>query len=100
MKENNCNHCEKKSQELQQCSGCALVFYCDQKCQKNDWKKHKKLCIPYKIVKINGKGFGVVAARVIKQGEVIIREKASLMLPLKCHDKNKVKKRLDLKLCI
>jgi len=89
MKENNCNHCEKKSQELQQCSGCALVFYCNQKCQKNDWKKHKKLCIPYKIVKINGKGFGVVAARVIKQGEVIIREKASLMLPLKCHNKNK-----------
>ena len=65
-----------------------MAQYCDQKCQKSHWKIHKVQCKTFKIVKIDGKGFGIVATRDIKQGEIIIKEKAALILPLKC--KNKV----------
>ena len=43
-------------------------------------------------MKIEGKGLGIVASRNIKQGEIIIKEKAALILPLKC--KNKVLQRI------
>ena len=26
------------------CSGCKKTFYCSHKCQKANWKEHKKLC--------------------------------------------------------
>ena len=65
-----------------------MAQYCDQKCQKSHWKNHKAQCKTFKIVKIDGKGLGIVATRDIKQGEIIIKEKAALILPLKC--KNKV----------
>lgn len=34
---------ELKGEDLKTCSGCKLAKYCDQKCQKLDWKCHKIL---------------------------------------------------------
>jgi hypothetical protein len=34
---------ELKGEDLKVCSGCKLAKYCDQKCQKLEWKKHKIL---------------------------------------------------------
>jgi hypothetical protein len=39
-----CNEYEKEVKEFQRCSRCRKVAYCSQKCQKENWKSHKKLC--------------------------------------------------------
>ena len=92
MKENFCDFCQSQSQSLLQCSGCGWASYCNQKCQKSHWKIHKKQCSkPYKIVKIANKGFGLVATKHLSQGDLIIKEKAALILPLKTPTKNKVR---------
>ena len=40
-----CHHCVKqlKSGDIK-CAGCCNTYYCDKKCQKNDWKNHKIKC--------------------------------------------------------
>lgn len=40
----NCNQTEQKLENFKLCSGCRCVFYCSEKCQKEDWKKHKIMC--------------------------------------------------------
>jgi hypothetical protein len=42
MKE--CKNCKKKEEKLFQCKGCKQVNYCNEKCQKEDWNKHKTDC--------------------------------------------------------
>ncbi|KLO17763.1 hypothetical protein SCHPADRAFT_936784 [Schizopora paradoxa] len=37
--------------ELAHCSGCKLTRYCSEKCQKDDWKRHKPFCKTPKEVK-------------------------------------------------
>jgi len=32
------------TKNLKYCSGCKKIQYCSTSCQKNDWKKHKKIC--------------------------------------------------------
>lgn len=40
-----CAHCDKAGDTpLSQCSCCQGVAYCDQTCQKNDWKRHREWC--------------------------------------------------------
>eukprot|EP01083_Nonionella_stella_P073740 199599_1 len=38
-----CNHCSQPSVSSR-CGACKKVYYCNQICQRNDWKKHKKQC--------------------------------------------------------
>ena len=38
-----CTTCGKPG-HWQRCTGCKVVFYCSTKCQKADWKQHKKKC--------------------------------------------------------
>ena len=77
-----CQYCSERRNDLLQCAACGTVQYCNRTCQKSDWKKHKKDCSkPYKAVNLEGKGVGLLATKNIKQGELIIREKAVVMIP-------------------
>ena len=39
-----CSCCGKKSSDLKKCRACSKSWYCNQECQKKDWKEHKKIC--------------------------------------------------------
>jgi hypothetical protein len=40
--------CGKKSTKL--CSNCHLIFYCSRQCEKDDYKKHKKICQDFRTI--------------------------------------------------
>lgn len=39
-----CSHCGKKDKPLLLCQDCCLDWYCDTKCQKSHWSKHRERC--------------------------------------------------------
>jgi hypothetical protein len=40
-----CMYCLKESEDLLMCSGCHYACYCNQECQRKDWKQnHKRVC--------------------------------------------------------
>ncbi len=39
-----CQFCQRKNKVLRMCKSCRAIFYCSKKCQKRDWKDHKKQC--------------------------------------------------------
>lgn len=39
-----CFTCLNFVDKLLVCSGCQCTYYCNNKCQKEDWKRHKKEC--------------------------------------------------------
>ncbi len=39
-----CTFCHTMISKTRSCSICSQVHYCDRKCQKADWKKHKLVC--------------------------------------------------------
>jgi hypothetical protein len=42
----NCGHC-KAPDARYKCEGCWTCYYCCQSCQRGDWKKHKRCCVPF-----------------------------------------------------
>jgi len=50
-----CNNCGDKEKDIKKCSGCFLVWYCSQKCQREHWSQHADQCKKskdlYKIAK-------------------------------------------------
>ncbi|KAJ9579509.1 hypothetical protein L9F63_004828 [Diploptera punctata] len=70
-----------KAQATQCCSGCHSVFYCCRDHQKQHWKIHKSQCTPYKLSISPELGYYLVAARDIRQGEVILRETPIIIGP-------------------
>ncbi len=42
-----CKVCYKKD-GLLRCKNCKFIYYCGKKCQRKDWKEHKKVCEVYK----------------------------------------------------
>ena len=53
-----------------------LVTYCSLKCQKKDWSRHKRLCMPVMIEETRDKGKGLIASKNFKMGDLIFKEKA------------------------
>ena len=39
-----CVQCNSSNDVKRQCSACHIVRYCNQTCQKKNWKKHKRYC--------------------------------------------------------
>ena len=60
------------------CTACHSVTYCSQKCQKKDWSRHKRLCMPVMVQKTEHKGNGLIASRDFKMGDLILKEKACM----------------------
>uniref|UniRef100_A0A7M5XIV9 MYND-type domain-containing protein n=1 Tax=Clytia hemisphaerica TaxID=252671 RepID=A0A7M5XIV9_9CNID len=49
QREIECAFCKSNTRKLRACNSCKKSYYCDQECQKNDWKTHKKDCFYDKI---------------------------------------------------
>jgi len=72
-----CDECfnTTDASSLKRCSQCKEVKYCSKKCQARAWKQgHKVSCGKICVRPIPGKGLGVVAARDIKRGELLVSE--------------------------
>uniref|UniRef100_A0A336KXB9 CSON001018 protein n=1 Tax=Culicoides sonorensis TaxID=179676 RepID=A0A336KXB9_CULSO len=78
----------------QKCTGCYSVTYCGKQHQVEDWKKgHKNSCKCYEIQLSDQLGRYCVATRNIKKGQIILKEKPTLIGPktvtpaicLSCH---------------
>ena len=41
---NHCAHCSRREANLRRCGRCHKTLYCNEDCQKKDWKHHKKHC--------------------------------------------------------
>ena len=50
--------------------------YCSRECQAEDWPRHKENCVPVMVKEYEGKGRGLVAAKDIKMGELILTNEA------------------------
>jgi len=69
-----CNTCECPLPASGSICPCGKVSYCSTECQKQNWKIHKPACPPYKVIKIEGKGKGLVATRKVAAGDVLLQE--------------------------
>ena len=78
-----CFHCNKAAsgkKKLFKCAGCEAITYCSRECQKEDWPRHGYNCVPVMVTEIPGKGRGLVAARDIKMGDLIFKDKQAIKL--------------------
>jgi len=69
-----CNTCECPLPASGSICPCGKVSYCSTECQKQNWKVHKPACPPYKVIKIEGKGKGLVTTRKVAAGDVLLQE--------------------------
>jgi len=79
-----CFKCQKTApgkKKLLKCAGCHAITYCCKECQVADFKRHKWNCLPVMVTEIPGKGRGLVAARDIKMGELIFKDKPVIKVP-------------------
>ena len=72
---NKCHKCHKTG-KLSKCNQCHSITYCSQECQREDWPRHSDNCVPVMVKEYGEKGQGLVAARDIKMGELILSDKA------------------------
>ena len=79
---NRCHKCDttgkRKKDKLSKCERCHAITYCSRECQAKDWPRHKDNCVPVMVKEYEGKGRGLVAAKDIKMGELILIDKAVL----------------------
>ena len=76
-----CAACSAAGSDLLQCSRCRAVSYCGPACQRRHWRAHKAQCsVVWRVEAVPGKGLGLVAARDIQPGQVILTEKPLLLL--------------------
>ena len=80
-----CKLTGKKS--LLTCIKCHAITYCGVECQRADWERHNWNCVPVMVKEFPGKGRGIVAARDIKMGERIFRDKPLVKLVTDAKDR-------------
>ena len=77
---NKCHTChktgERKKDKLSKCAKCHSITYCSKECQREDWPRHSDNCVPVMVKEYEEKGRGLVAAKEIKMGELILTDKA------------------------
>ena len=73
-----CKRTGKRS--LLTCDRCHAITYCGVECQRADWERHNWNCVPVMVKEFPGKGRGIVAARDIKMGEEIFKDKPLIKL--------------------
>ena len=76
-----CHKCKKVyPKNMKQCKVCKChsVSYCGEECQREDWPRHRKNCIPVMVKEYGEKGKGLVASKNIKRGELILIDKAAM----------------------
>ena len=66
---------DKKLKKCKVCQ-CHAITYCGLECQLADRSRHKENCVPVMVKEYEGKGLGLVAAKDIKMGELILIDKA------------------------
>ena len=71
---------------LLKCGGCKSIWYCDVKCQKKDWKRHKSTCRKLKIPQGRPKeiGMGKISGagkdeNIVKVFPVTVEDKCAKM---------------------
>ncbi|CAL7948723.1 unnamed protein product [Xylocopa violacea] len=72
-----CAICGKNT--IRKCSACENVYYCSKQHQKKDWKKHAKICKPFKLAENPALGRHYVATRHISIGEIILKDEEPLI---------------------
>ena len=73
----NCNFCAKPCSLKCICG----VFYCSDRCQKYDWKYHKKSCLLVSIRVIDEeKGRGLVANRSLYPSQIVLEDSPVLLI--------------------
>ena len=77
----NCHTTVSGEKKLFKCNGCHAITYCGKECQVADWPRHAWNCVPVMVTEIQGKGRGIVAAKKIKMGELIFKDKTAIKLP-------------------
>lgn len=40
--------CDKRGESFGECSACGIAEYCSGQCQRNDWLKHKPMCVSWR----------------------------------------------------
>ena len=68
-----CVRCDKGGDK--KCAKCHSVSYCGRECQRADWPRHKRLCLPVMVKEMGEKGRGLVASRDFKVGDLIFNDK-------------------------
>ena len=67
---------DKNMVKCKVCKKCHSITYCSKECQVEDWPRHRENCIPVMVKEYGEKGRGLVAAKNIKMGELILTDKA------------------------
>ena len=73
-----CNLVYDKNKKQCKVCKCHSITYCSEECQREDWPRHRENCVPVMVKKFKGKGRGLVAARDIKMGELILTDTAAV----------------------
>ncbi|XP_014239436.1 protein msta-like isoform X1 [Cimex lectularius] len=74
-----CNVCGEPASS--RCSSCLSVAYCSREHQKCDWTNHKPNCLSYEIKNDAVIGRCIVAKRLIKKDELVLKEKPLVIGP-------------------
>ena len=80
--------------KFSKCAGCHAITYCGVECQREDRARHQWNCVPVMVTEYEGKGRGLVAARDIKIGELIFKDKSVIKLETQ-EDLNSLLEQLD-----